>query len=141
MFPSGKVPIRCGRLSKNPPFCRPISRSPRVLLVLRLTGRVTVEGEQVGGAAGDARDDVGGGELADAVAESDGAGVALEGGEVGTETGDVRRGHRSTRDGVLRNRSERGTLVDPRDGKLTVEPPGQVERTLLPGAKMSTMPP
>lgn len=58
-----------------------------------LTGRVAVEGEQVGGAAGDARDGVGGRELADAVAQGDGAGVALEGSEVGSEAGNVRRGH------------------------------------------------
>ena len=58
----------------------------------RLTARVAVEGETVGGAAGDAGEDVGGGEVLDAVAQSDAAGEALEATEVGSKTGNVRRG-------------------------------------------------
>lgn len=66
-----------------------------------LTGGVAVEGEAVGGAAGDAAEDTSGGESDDAAAESNGAGVALEGSEVGTETSNVRAGHGSAGDGVL----------------------------------------
>jgi hypothetical protein len=66
-----------------------------------LTGGVAVEGEAVGGAAGDAAEDARGGEGDDAVAESNGAGVALEGSEVGSETSNVRAGHGGAGDGVL----------------------------------------
>lgn len=66
-----------------------------------LTGGVSVEGQAVGGAAGDTAEDARGGEGDDAVAESNGARVALEGGEVSTKTSNVRAGHGSTGDGVL----------------------------------------
>lgn len=60
-----------------------------------------VVGKVVDGAAGNAAERVPGGEGLDARAERGGGLVALEGQEVGAETGDVRRGHRGAGDGVL----------------------------------------
>ena len=66
-----------------------------------LTAGVAVEGEQVGGAAGDAGDGVGGGQVPDAVAHGDAAGEAAEATEVSSQTSNVRRSHGGSADGVL----------------------------------------
>lgn len=74
----------------------PSLSSSHFWLVLSLTLGVAVEDETVGGTAGDARDDVGGSQLDDAVAESLGAGEALKTSEVSGKASHVRRGHGGT---------------------------------------------
>lgn len=70
--------------------------------IISTTG-VAVEGKQVDGTAGNARDGVLGSERLDTAAESARAARTLKSVEVGTETGDMRCGHGSSRDGVLQN--------------------------------------
>lgn len=66
-----------------------------------------VEGQAVGGALGDVGEDVGLGELLDAVAELVGGDVALEGEEVGADAGDDGAGAGGAAGGGL---FERGTV-------------------------------
>lgn len=65
-----------------------------------LTGGVAVEGKAVGGARGKAGDEASLGKSNDAVGKGSGGLLALESKKVGSETGNVRGSHGSTRDGV-----------------------------------------
>ena len=76
------------------PRCQPNNFS-------NLARGVAVEGEAVGGAAGEAAEGARDGAALDVVAELRGGLLALEGEEVGAEAGDVRGGHRGAGDGVL----------------------------------------
>lgn len=77
------------------------SIGPSLQALRALTRGVTVEGQAVGSAAGETGDNTGGGEGDNAAAQGNGAGVALEGKEVGAETSDMGAGHGGTRDAVL----------------------------------------
>lgn len=72
---------------------------------MRLARRVAVEGQSVGGAAGEARESARDGVALDEAAERLGALLAVQGQEVGAEAGDVRGGHRGAGDGVLKGES------------------------------------
>ena len=65
----------------------------------RLGGGVAVEGKEVDGAGGDARESAGLSGVLDVLAESSGGALAVAAVEVGSETGNVGRGHRGTGDG------------------------------------------
>lgn len=130
---------------------------------MRLTGGVAVEGNKVDGTAGDTAEGIGGSELRNAGAQLLRAGEALKTGQVCGQAGDMGGSHGGTGDSVLEEVSlmslspyvkttkkkkegerEEVDVVKPRkEGvlKLTVEPPIQVERTSVPGAKMSTSAP
>jgi hypothetical protein len=78
-------------------------RKPAKISSRRLRGRgVTVEGEVVDGAAGDARKEALVGGAGDVRAERSGGLLAKEGKEISAKTSNVGRGHGSAGDGVLR---------------------------------------
>jgi hypothetical protein len=67
----------------------------------RLSGGVAVEGEPVGGTAGETSDLAGGGKSNQAAAESSGGLLTLETEDVSSETSNVGSSHGGSRDGVL----------------------------------------
>lgn len=66
-----------------------LSSTSLPLTLIRLAGGVTVEGEQVRGAARDSAECARGRQVADAAAQSLGSREALEAGKVGSQTGNV----------------------------------------------------
>ncbi len=71
---------------------------------------VVVEGNLVDGAGGQPLDDVLGGNVAHAVAQV--IGFAGDGTKVSSEANDVGSGHGSTRDGVLKDESQKKRFLD-----------------------------
>lgn len=111
-----------------------------------LGGRgVSVKGEAVAGAAGEAGQLAGERCALDVRAKSGGGLGAKEAKEIGTKTGNMGRGHRSSRDGVLRSVSTHSVFSQNGANKrgLTVAEvlPIHELRMLVPGAKMSTREP
>ena len=64
-------------------------------------GRVAIEGKSVDGSAGQTRQKVLVSRASNVTAQRSGGLLALEGEKVGRKTGNMRRSHRSARDGVL----------------------------------------